>query len=107
MPVFLRVLRNFVATAGVMIARNWGKVFCFTFMARQAALQGTTIAAAYGLVFQLGFATSQVAEALATSTQVLLAQALQAIKGTADKFSFAPLAPRKVAIRVIQRGLQV
>merc|ERR1719221_1606988 len=101
MPVFLRVLRNFVVTAGVMIARNWGKVFCFTFLARQAALHGPVVAAAYGLTFQLGFATSQVAESLATSTQVMLAQALQALKARSGStasgnpnqaiYEFAPL----------------
>lgn len=105
--VLVRVLRNFMVTAGVMIARNWGKVFCFTFMARQAALQGPVVAAAHGLVFQLGFATSQVAESLATSTQVLIAQALRAIKDTSAVYQFAPLPPRTAARWIVRRGLQL
>lgn len=104
--VLRRVLSKFVVTAGIMIARNWGKVFCFTFLARQAALSSPVVAAAYGLTFQLGFATSQVAESLATSTQVLLAQALQAVTGKSGEYAFAPLPPRKAAMAVIQRGLQ-
>jgi len=70
---------------------------------RHAAQQGAIVSAAYSLTFQLGFATSQagsslkpsdrtllilfpkVAESLATSTQVLLAQALR------YDGSFAPL----------------
>jgi len=93
-------LRRFVTTAGVMIVRNWGKVFCFTFLARHAAQQGAIVSAAYSLTFQLGFATSQVAESLATSTQVLLAQALR------DDGSFAPLSTSRSARQVVLRGLQ-
>ncbi|CAE7439514.1 DTX45, partial [Symbiodinium sp. KB8] len=93
-------LRRFVTTAGVMIVRNWGKVFCFTFLARHAAQQGAIVSAAYSLTFQLGFATSQVAESLATSTQVLLAQALR------DDGSFAPLSASRSARQVVLRGLQ-
>lgn len=96
----LRVLRGFGATAGVMIARNWGKVVCFTFLARQAALQGAVVSGAYALTFQLGFATSQIAESLATSTQVLLAQSL---RGESDSFC----SRRVAASHVVKRGLQL
>jgi len=102
--VLFRVLRGFVTIAGVMIARNWGKVFCFTFLARQAALQGPLIAAAYSLTFQVGFATSQVAESLATSTQVLLAKVFRSC-GNADR-PFAPLPASRASSRIVQRGLQ-
>lgn len=102
-PVLLRALRSFVLTAGVMIARNWGKVVCFAFLARKAALHGSLVASAYSLTFQLGFATSQVAEALATSTQVMLAQALR--KGEQPR-PFAPLTTAQASRRVVLRGLQ-
>jgi len=101
--VLLRSLRSFVVTAGIMIARNWGKVFCFAFLARQAALHGPVVAGAYSLTFQLGFATSQVAESLATSTQVLLAQALRKDQ---ESQAFAPLSTAEAGRHVVVRGLQ-
>jgi len=101
-PVVLRALRSFVVTAGIMIARNWGKVFCFAFLARQAALHGPVVAGAYSLTFQLGFATSQVAESLATSTQVLLAQALR----KDARQAFAPLSAAQAGRHVVAKGLQ-
>jgi len=103
--VLRKVLTAFVRTALIMIGRNWGKVFCFTFLAREAALQGVSVAAAYTLTFQLGFATSQVAESLATSSQVMLAQALQPKK--AEELAFPPLQRAEAARRIVQRGLQI
>jgi len=108
-PVFFRALRRFLGTAGVMILRNWGKIFCFTSLARQAALHGSVVAGAYSLTFQLGFATSQVAESLATSTQVMLARALPTARGESDEQGrppFAPLTTPRVATHVVSRGLQ-
>eukprot|EP00929_Paragymnodinium_shiwhaense_P069037 TRINITY_DN34833_c0_g1_i5.p1 TRINITY_DN34833_c0_g1~~TRINITY_DN34833_c0_g1_i5.p1 ORF type:complete len:281 (+),score=68.48 TRINITY_DN34833_c0_g1_i5:206-1048(+) len=69
-------LTKYVATAALMVARNFGKVFAFAFATRQAAQLGVVPAAAFALTFQIGFATSQLAEALATATQVTLAKEL-------------------------------
>jgi len=69
-------LTKYVATAGLMVTRNFGKVFAFAFVTRQAAQLGVVPAAAFALTFQIGFATSQLAEALATATQVTLAKEL-------------------------------
>jgi putative MATE family efflux protein len=102
--VFARVVKSFGSTAMVMIARNWGKVFCFTFMAREAAKLGPIAAAAHALTFQIGFATSQVAESLATSCQVMLAQVLRK-DGDADR-AFHPLSVPKAGMRIVRRGLQ-
>lgn len=77
-PIDVRSLRtallDYLSTAFLMMFRNFGKVFCFGFETRTAALLGIVPAAANALTFQLGNATSQVAESLATSTQVALAR---------------------------------
>jgi len=49
------------------------KVLAYSITARQAALLGSVATAAYNLTFQLGFATTQICEAVAVAVQTLLA----------------------------------
>ena len=57
--------------------RSLGKVLAYSVCAREAALFGPVAAAAYNLTFQLGFATTQICEAVApaaAAVQTLLAR---------------------------------
>lgn len=55
-------LRDYVSAGGLVLFRTVGKVLAYSVCARQAALLGSTSAAAYNLTFQLGFATTQICE---------------------------------------------
>ena len=66
-------LAIYVKAGGLILFRTMGKVLAYSVCARQAALLGPVAAAAYNLTFQLGFATTQICEAVAVAVQTLLA----------------------------------
>jgi putative MATE family efflux protein len=66
-------LRAYVKAGSLVLFRTLGKVLAYSVCARQAALLGSVAAAAYNLTFQLGFATTQICEAVAVAVQTLLA----------------------------------
>lgn len=69
-------LRLYLRAGGLILFRTVGKVLAYSVCARQAALLGSVSAAAYNLTFQLGFATTQICEAVAVAVQTLLAREL-------------------------------
>ena len=66
-------LAIYVKAGGLILFRTMGKVLAYSVCASQAALLGPVAAAAYNLTFQLGFATTQICEAVAVAVQTLLA----------------------------------
>jgi putative MATE family efflux protein len=66
-------LKAYLQAGGLVLFRTMGKVLAYSVCARQAALLGPVAAAAYNLTFQLGFATTQICEAVAVAVQTLLA----------------------------------
>jgi putative MATE family efflux protein len=66
-------LKSYLQAGGLVLFRTLGKVLAYAVCARQAALLGSVAAAAYNLTFQLGFATTQICEAVAVAVQTLLA----------------------------------
>ena len=66
-------LKSYLEAGGFVFFRTLGKVLAYSVCARQAALLGSVAAAAYNLTFQLGFATTQICEAVAVAVQTLLA----------------------------------
>ncbi|CAJ1930502.1 unnamed protein product [Cylindrotheca closterium] len=69
-------LKAYLRAGSLILFRTLGKVLAYSVCARQAALLGTVSAAAYNLTFQLGFATTQICEAVAVAVQTLLAREL-------------------------------
>lgn len=69
-------LKAYAKAGGYVLFRTLGKVLAYSVCARQAALLGPVAAAAYNLTFQLGFATTQICEAVAVAVQTLLAREL-------------------------------
>lgn len=69
-------LAQYVKAGGLVLFRTLGKVLAYSVCSRQAALLGAVPAAAYNLTFQLGFATTQICEAIAVAVQTLLAREL-------------------------------
>ena len=69
-------LRAYLQAGSLVFFRTMGKVLAYSVCARQAALLGTVAMAAYNLTFQLGFATTQICEAVAVAVQTLLAREL-------------------------------
>jgi putative MATE family efflux protein len=66
-------IAKYLEAGSLVLIRTFGKVFAYAVCARQAALLGSVGAAAYNLTFQLGFATTQICEAVAVAVQTLLA----------------------------------
>lgn len=66
-------LKKYLEAGSFVLVRTFGKVLAYAVCARQAALLGSVGAAAYNLTFQLGFATTQICEAVAVAVQTLLA----------------------------------
>ena len=66
-------LKAYLEAGSYVLVRTLGKVLAYAVCARQAALLGSVGAAAYNLTFQLGFATTQICEAVAVAVQTLLA----------------------------------
>lgn len=69
-------LQQYLKAGSLILFRTLGKVLAYSVCARQAALLGPVAAAAYNLTFQLGFATTQICEAVAVAVQTLLAREL-------------------------------
>ena len=69
-------LQQYIRAGGLVLFRTVGKVLAYAICARQAALLGSTASAAYNLTFQLGFATTQICEAVAVAVQTLMAREL-------------------------------
>eukprot|EP00980_Cylindrotheca_fusiformis_P016686 scaffold5024_cov136-Cylindrotheca_fusiformis.AAC.15 len=69
-------LKSYVKAGSLILFRTLGKVLAYSLCARQAAMLGSVAAAAYNLTFQLGFATTQICEAVAVAVQTLLAREL-------------------------------
>ena len=67
-------LRQYLSAGSLVLVRSLGKVVAYSICARQAALLGSVASAAYNLTFQLGFATTQICEAVAVAVQTLLAR---------------------------------
>jgi putative MATE family efflux protein len=67
-------LQEYLKAGSLVLVRTLGKVLAYAVCARQAALLGSVAAAAYNLTFQLGFATTQICEAVAVAVQTLLAR---------------------------------
>ncbi|GMI31530.1 hypothetical protein TeGR_g9984 [Tetraparma gracilis] len=64
----------YLSAGSAVLLRTFGKVSCYAYAGRAAALLGPVAAAAYNLTFQLGFATTQVCESVAVAVQTLLAR---------------------------------
>jgi putative MATE family efflux protein len=77
-------LKVYLYSGSLVLFRTTGKVLAYAICARQAALLGTVAAAAYNLTFQLGFATTQICEAVAVAVQTLLAREM------ADTDTYSP-----------------
>lgn len=77
-------LKSYLEAGSYVLFRTMGKVLAYSVCARQAAMLGSVAAAAYNLTFQLGFATTQICEAVAVAVQTLLAREL------ADMTSHSP-----------------
>jgi putative MATE family efflux protein len=67
-------LKEYMTAGGLVLFRTLAKVLAYSVCARQAAMLGSVAAAAYNLTFQLGFATTQICEAVAVAVQTLLAR---------------------------------
>ena len=67
-------LTQYIKAGSLVLFRTVAKVLAYSVCARQAALLGAVSAAAYNLTFQLGFATTQICEAVAVAVQTLLAR---------------------------------
>ncbi|GAX25364.1 hypothetical protein FisN_5Lh461 [Fistulifera solaris] len=67
-------LQQYLKAGGLVMFRTVAKVLAYSVCSRQAALLGTVPAAAYNLTFQLGFATTQICEAVAVAVQTLMAR---------------------------------
>jgi putative MATE family efflux protein len=92
-------LRQYLKAGSLVLVRTFGKVMAYAVCARQAALLGSVSAAAYNLTFQLGFATTQICEAVAVAVQTLLAREL------ADTTSHDPVTKSKLVRHLITTGL--
>jgi len=72
-------LKQYILAGGLVLLRTVAKVLAYSITARQAALLGSVAAATYNLTFQLGFATTQICEAVAVAVQTLLAREMAAM----------------------------
>ena len=79
-----RTLKEYLEAGAYVLFRTFGKVLAYSVCARQAALLGPVAAAAYNLTFQLGFATTQICEAVAVAVQTLLAREIADTKSRSD-----------------------
>ena len=93
---FEAALSSYVKAGGLIMLRTIAKIAAYTVTASAAARLGTVPMAAYSLTFNLGFATSQLCEAVSIAAQALLARDM-------------PLDSRQkkaAAAHVIKRALQ-
>ena len=92
-------LKAYVKAGTLILFRTLGKVLAYSICARQAASLGSVAAAAYNLTFQLGFATTQICEAVAVAVQTLLAREL------ADEKTHSPTIKAKLIRHLIHTAL--
>jgi putative MATE family efflux protein len=90
-------IRQYLTAGGLVLFRSVGKVLAYAVCARQAALLGSVAAAAYNLTFQLGFATTQICEAVAVAVQTLLARELSTVPAATTIATTPPPASSAVA----------
>eukprot|EP00547_Thalassionema_nitzschioides_P010682 CAMPEP_0194258092 /NCGR_PEP_ID=MMETSP0158-20130606/40577_1 /TAXON_ID=33649 /ORGANISM="Thalassionema nitzschioides, Strain L26-B" /LENGTH=543 /DNA_ID=CAMNT_0038997373 /DNA_START=75 /DNA_END=1706 /DNA_ORIENTATION=+ len=83
-------LKAYLQAGSFVLFRTVAKVWTYSVCARHAALLGSVSSAAYNLTFQLGFATTQICEAVAVAVQTLLAREM------ADTSSHPPSIRRKL-----------
>jgi putative MATE family efflux protein len=94
-------LREYVQAGSLVLVRSFGKVLAYAVCARQAAVLGSVSAAAYNLTFQLGFATTQICEAVAVAVQTLLAREL------ADKSTHRPAVRSRLIRHLISTSVGI
>jgi putative MATE family efflux protein len=94
-------LKAYAKAGGYVLFRTFGKVLAYSVCARQAALLGSVAAAAYNLTFQLGFATTQLCEAVAVAVQTLLAREL------ADTTSHSDVTRAKIVRHLINTSMLI
>jgi len=92
-------LKAYLKAGSLVLFRTLGKVLAYGVCARQAASLGSVAAAAYNLTFQLGFATTQICEAVAVAVQTLLAREL------ADNQTHSPVVKAKLIRHLIRTAL--
>ena len=92
-------LKAYVKAGSLVLFRTLGKVLAYSVCARQAASLGAVAAAAYNLTFQLGFATTQICEAVAVAVQTLLAREM------ADTQTHSPATKAKLIRHLIHTAL--
>ena len=92
-------LKAYLSAGSLVLFRTLGKVLAYSVCARQAAVLGPVAAAAYNLTFQLGFATTQICEAVAVAVQTLLAREI------ADETTYDPSTKAKVVRHLINTSL--
>lgn len=92
-------LKAYLKAGSLVLFRTLGKVLAYSVCARHAASLGSVAAAAYNLTFQLGFATTQICEAVAVAVQTLLAREL------ADKKTYSPVIKAKLIRHLINTAL--
>ena len=76
----LTSLKSYLSAGSSVCVRTLGKVGCYAYTGRAAALLGPVAAAAYNLTFQLGFATTQICESVAVAVQAMLAREFALLK---------------------------
>ena len=94
-------LKSYLKAGSLILFRTLGKVLAYSVCARQAAILGSVAAAAYNLTFQLGFATTQICEAVAVAVQTLLARELS------DTTTYSPKVRSKVVSHLINTSLVI
>lgn len=94
-------LKAYVKAGTLVLFRTLGKVLAYSVCARHAASLGSVAAAAYNLTFQLGFATTQICEAVAVAVQTLLAREL------ADDQTNSPVVKAKLVHHLIHKALLI
>ena len=71
---FQTALNSYMKAGGLIMIRTIAKIAAYTVTSASAARLGTVPMAAYSLTFNLGFATSQMCEAVSIAAQALLAR---------------------------------
>ena len=99
LPELKSSLKAYLKAGSLVLFRTLGKVLAYSVCARQAASLGSVAAAAYNLTFQLGFATTQICEAVAVAVQTMLAREL------ADTQTHSPAIKAKMIRHLIQTAL--
>jgi putative MATE family efflux protein len=97
LPELKKTLVAYLEAGSYVLFRSLGKVVAYSVCARETALMGPVVAAAYNLTFQLGFATTQICESVAVAVQTLLAREMS------DETS-RPAVVRQAAIRHLING---